>query len=90
MVDYFQLKKFPPLNWEKRVFIASDISNGLKYLHTAFEAPFIHRDIKSANILLNSEDTAKVSVVLWLVSYIRLFNLKNNFFSQKNRLAILV
>ncbi|XP_065219116.1 interleukin-1 receptor-associated kinase 4-like [Planococcus citri] len=55
-----KLKEFPAMSWQKRVFVASDISNGLKYLHTAFEVPFIHRDIKSANILLDSEDVAKI------------------------------
>ena len=32
--------------------IALDVARGMEYLHTAFEQPIIHRDLKSPNLLL--------------------------------------
>lgn len=48
------------LDWKLRIKIATDVASGLVYLHTAFETPFIHRDIKSANILLDNKFIAKI------------------------------
>lgn len=49
-----------PIKWQQRLSIAIGIAKGISYLHTAFEAPIIHRDIKSANILLDSQLNPKV------------------------------
>ena len=42
--------------WEpttkQQLKVASDVANGLHYLHTNYEKPLIHRDLKSANLLL--------------------------------------
>nr|PNR49317.1 hypothetical protein PHYPA_011213 [Physcomitrium patens] len=50
-----------PLSWDQRVLIAQDISRGLEYLHEGATPPVVHRDIKSANILLDATMTARVA-----------------------------
>ncbi|KAK1438939.1 hypothetical protein QVD17_04752 [Tagetes erecta] len=47
------------LNWDKRLQIALDISHGIQYLHEGAVPPVIHRDLKSANILLDHFMRAK-------------------------------
>ncbi|EPS73192.1 hypothetical protein M569_01566, partial [Genlisea aurea] len=49
------------LSWEQRVQIALDISHGIEYLHDGAVPPVIHRDLKSANILLDGSMRAKVA-----------------------------
>lgn len=48
-------------SWNKRIQIALDVANGLHYLHHFTEPPYIHMDIKSSNILLNSDLRAKIA-----------------------------
>ncbi|XP_075500630.1 LOW QUALITY PROTEIN: receptor protein kinase TMK1-like [Primulina tabacum] len=50
-----------PLSWAKRLVIALDVARGVEYLHTLTHQTFIHRDLKSANILLDDNFRAKVS-----------------------------
>ncbi|CAN0922119.1 LysM domain receptor-like kinase 4 [Linum grandiflorum] len=47
--------------WETRVKIGLDIANGLHYLHNFTEPAYVHQDIKSSNVLLNSELRAKIT-----------------------------
>ncbi|CAI9780712.1 unnamed protein product [Fraxinus pennsylvanica] len=54
-------KKLQILSWEERLQIALDISYGIAYLHDGAVPPVIHRDLKSANILLDHSMRAKVA-----------------------------
>ncbi|KAJ0680125.1 putative protein kinase RLK-Pelle-RLCK-X family [Helianthus annuus] len=49
------------LTWHRRMQVALDIARGLEYLHERCNPPVIHRDLKSSNILLDSNFTAKIS-----------------------------
>ncbi|KAI7741509.1 hypothetical protein M8C21_025091 [Ambrosia artemisiifolia] len=53
--------QFHPLSWKQRVSIALDVGRGVEYLHTLAQQSFIHRDLKSANILLDDDLRAKVA-----------------------------
>ncbi|KAK8543690.1 hypothetical protein V6N13_025862 [Hibiscus sabdariffa] len=59
--DYLSHKSSNPLSWEMRLRIAIDAAQGLEYLHHGCKPPIIHRDVKSANILLSENMDAKVA-----------------------------
>ncbi|KAE8782660.1 Receptor-like protein kinase HSL1 [Hordeum vulgare] len=50
-----------PLDWPTRLQIAIDSARGLCYMHHDISPAIVHRDVKSANILLGPEFRAKIA-----------------------------
>lgn len=50
-----------PLNWSLRLKISMQAAKGLEYLHKEFTPPIVHRDVKTSNILLDSEWGARIA-----------------------------
>ncbi|KAK1396409.1 hypothetical protein POM88_006272 [Heracleum sosnowskyi] len=48
------------LTWNIRMKIVLDIARGLEYLHERCNPPVIHRNLKSSNVLLDSNFNAKI------------------------------
>ncbi|KAL1210667.1 putative LRR receptor-like serine/threonine-protein kinase [Cardamine amara subsp. amara] len=59
--EYLSSEKAEDLSWEKRLHIAIDSAQGLEYLHHGCRPPIVHRDVKTANILLNDNLEAKIA-----------------------------
>ncbi|KAI6695941.1 hypothetical protein NL676_023651 [Syzygium grande] len=49
------------MSWKARLKVALDVARGIEYLHEFAGPRIVHRDVKSANILLDENWTAKVS-----------------------------
>ncbi|KAI8020628.1 LysM domain receptor-like kinase 3 [Camellia lanceoleosa] len=56
-----QSKGHTSLSWIMRVQIALDTARGLEYIHEHTKPHYVHRDIKTSNILLDSAFRAKIS-----------------------------
>ncbi|XP_021864482.2 probable LRR receptor-like serine/threonine-protein kinase At1g56140 isoform X2 [Spinacia oleracea] len=49
------------LNWAKRFEVCLGVARGLTYLHQESRVRIVHRDVKSSNILLDSDLNPKIS-----------------------------
>ncbi|KAG5232603.1 receptor protein kinase [Salix suchowensis] len=58
--------RYTPLTWKQRITIALDVARGVEYLHGLAQQSFIHRDLKTSNILLGDDMRAKVADFGWL------------------------
>ncbi|KAL6227235.1 hypothetical protein ACLB2K_001194 [Fragaria x ananassa] len=58
---YFEENDGKLLSWTQRVQIMLDVASGLDYLHSFTTPPHVHKDIKSSNILLDSDFRAKIA-----------------------------
>ncbi|CAN8288250.1 unnamed protein product [Cochlearia groenlandica] len=56
-----QSKGYTPLSWIMRNQIALDAARGLEYIHEHTKTHYVHRDIKTSNILLDEAFRAKIS-----------------------------
>ncbi|GFQ02872.1 chitin elicitor receptor kinase 1 [Phtheirospermum japonicum] len=59
--QHLRSRVIEPLPWLTRVQIALDSARGLEYIHEHTVPVYIHRDIKSANILIDKNFRAKVA-----------------------------
>ncbi|KAL8046795.1 hypothetical protein ABFX02_08G196800 [Erythranthe guttata] len=55
------MRQHGTLTWEARIKVLLGTARALAYLHEAIEPKVVHRDIKSSNILIDSDFNAKVS-----------------------------
>ncbi|URE17717.1 receptor-like serine threonine-protein kinase [Musa troglodytarum] len=63
LLDYIRGKtrNVSVFSWGKRLQIAIEAAQGLEYLHNGCKPPLIHRDVKTANILLGEQLEAKIA-----------------------------
>ncbi|KAL2547137.1 LysM domain receptor-like kinase 3 [Forsythia ovata] len=55
------LKGHQPVSWNARTQVALDAARGIEYIHDHTKAQYVHRDIKTSNILLDEGLRAKVA-----------------------------
>ncbi|XP_019169319.1 PREDICTED: L-type lectin-domain containing receptor kinase IX.1-like isoform X3 [Ipomoea nil] len=70
-LDSHLFKRNSPLNWGLRYKIAQGLASALSYLHEDWEQCVLHRDIKSSNVLLDSDFNARLGDfgLAWLVDH---------------------
>ncbi|XP_071739419.1 lysM domain receptor-like kinase 4 [Rutidosis leptorrhynchoides] len=60
-IYYSGLNSNKSLNWIQRIQVALDVANGLNYLHSYTTPPYVYKNLKSSNILLDAEFRAKIT-----------------------------
>ncbi|XP_074266285.1 putative cysteine-rich receptor-like protein kinase 20 [Silene latifolia] len=62
-LDYFifDRKKQAELNWSRRFEIIKGVARGMMYIHDDCPVRMMHRDLKAANVLLDSEMYPKIA-----------------------------
>ncbi|XP_057868310.2 L-type lectin-domain containing receptor kinase IX.1 [Cryptomeria japonica] len=58
--QYISGEKKMVLGWKQRYGIACDIASALAYLHEDWEQRVVHRDVKSSNVMLDSNFNGKL------------------------------
>lgn len=61
LCSWLHEKKTEKLSWKTRLRVAIDVANGLQYIHEHTRPRVVHKDIKSSNILLDSNMRAKIA-----------------------------
>lgn len=61
LIDSLSGKSGIRMDWMRRLRVALDAARGLAYLHELANPPIIHRDVKTSNILLDDNLSAKVA-----------------------------
>ncbi|XP_073027486.1 serine/threonine receptor-like kinase NFP [Primulina eburnea] len=61
LYSWLHQRKNDKLSWKTRLRIAIDVANGLQYIHEHTRPKVVHKDIKSSNILLDSNMRAKIA-----------------------------
>lgn len=56
---------YQPLSWPSRTQIALDTAKGIEYIHDHTKSRYVHRDIKTSNILLDENLEAKVTYFIY-------------------------
>lgn len=59
-----------PLSWTARTQVALDTAKGIEYIHDHTKSRYVHRDIKTSNILLDEGLRAKVIILDYFEEYI--------------------
>ncbi|KAI8542336.1 hypothetical protein RHMOL_Rhmol08G0130700 [Rhododendron molle] len=49
------------LNWTRRMQIALDVATGLNYIHNYTSPPYVHKNLTSTSVLLDSDCRAKIA-----------------------------
>ncbi|XP_015890219.3 lysM domain receptor-like kinase 4 [Ziziphus jujuba] len=58
---YYDINDGKFLDWGQRIQILLDVATGLNYLHSYTTPSHVHKDIKSSNILLDTDFRAKIA-----------------------------